>query len=206
MEPPSLDDAILTYIDDYCQSVSSSGVQQQSMSIPKKQIQKHYDSIVNEYDTTKKNVKHALKRLLKRNVIVKNGKKNYSYIQPQQKQSSREVCTIIETDNRKRQIVEVESSEHESAATAVKRKRINPKCSVDGCDNQVQNRGLCIKHGAKKYKYTCKHEGCHNCARNGFEVCIKHGATVKPRKKCEREGCNNNAQRLGVCKRHGAYA
>ena len=109
MEPPSLDDAILSYIKDCCQLSSSA----QQNSITKKQIQKHYDSIVNDYDTTKKSVKYTLKRLIKRNVIDKVGKKNYSYIAPQ-KQQSKDVCTII-TDRpskRKRQ-----SEESKSAST-----------------------------------------------------------------------------------------
>ena len=97
IEPLSLDDNILYYIRDCCQSSSSKSSVLQQQSISKKQIQKHYDSIVNEYDTTKKNVKHALKRLVKRNVIAKVGKKKYSYIQPrqQQQQSSRDICTVL---------------------------------------------------------------------------------------------------------------
>ena len=33
-------------------------------------------------------------------------------------------------------------------------------------------------------------------------LCIQHGAKMK---RCSSEGCTNQAQRRGVCKRHGAY-
>lgn len=202
IESASLDDNILSYIRDYCQSSSStSSVLQQSIS--KKQIQKYYDSIVNEYDTTKKDVKHSLKRLIKRNVIIKDGKKKYSYIQ--QQQSSRDICTVIATNrtNKRKRQSEERNDDVSASTTESKKKYFYPRCLVDGCNNQVQNKGICIKHGAKVKK--CKREGCDNNAKKGG-VCVKHWAIVKPRKKCEYEGCNNNVQQLGVCKQHGAYS
>ena len=230
-QPSSLDDAILFYIRESCQT-STSRVQ---TFISKNQIQKYYDCIVKEYDTTKKDVKHTLKRLIKRRAIVKDGQKKYSYIKPWK---SIDICTII-TDSpkkRKRQSEVEESSEHESAAAAATepttvKKRCKPKCSVDGC-NSFSRTGysVCTNHGAKTYKYTCSHVGCSNkvensgvcvkhgakmriCKRDGCSnkvqskgVCFKHGAIRPPRRKCEVEGCNKNAQRLGVCCTHGAYA
>jgi len=201
MEPPSLDDAILSYIKDYCQS-SSSEVLQQTMSVPKKQIQKHYDSIVDEYDTSKKNVKHALKRLIKRDLIVKDGKKKYSYIQPQQQQSSRDICTVIETDKtnkRKRPSEErnVDVSTSTIKPTIVKKRYIYT-CTHEGCNNRVVNGGLCVKHGAKRL--ICKHEGCNNqCTVGG--LCIKHGAKKYT---CSHDGCTNQIISRGVCIKHGA--
>jgi len=74
--PTSLDDNILSYI--RCIQLSC-----QSQSISKKQI---YNFFTKDYDTTttKEDVKQSLKRLVKRNCIVKDGKKTYSYIQKQQ--------------------------------------------------------------------------------------------------------------------------
>jgi len=134
----------------------------QQQSISKKQIQKYYDCIVNEYDTTKKDVKHVLKRLIKWNAILKDGKKRYSYLEPQKR--SRDISVITDrTNERKRQ--SEESSDDVSVSTTepkmvMKRKRIHPKCSVDGC-NALSRTGysVCTKHGAKTYKYTCSHEG-----------------------------------------------
>jgi hypothetical protein len=47
-----------------------------------------------------------------------------------------------------------------------------------GCTNQVQNRGVCITHGAKVEKKLCSFEGCTNQVRSGG-VCITHGATKR---------------------------
>ena len=226
-QPLSLDDEILFYIRDTCQT-SSSRVQ---TFIYKEQIQKYYDIIVGEYDTTKKNVKHSLKRLIKRNVIVKDGQKKYSYIQPQQ---SKDICTVVANTNRtnKRKRQEERNDDVSASTTELttlkKKKRIHPRCSVDGCDNQVVNRGVCVKHGGIHPR--CSVDGCNNkalnrgvCIKHGASnptcsvdgcsnkvqskgVCFKHGAIRPPRKKCEREGCDNNARRLGVCCRHGAYS
>jgi len=222
-QPLSLDDEILFYIRDCQSSSSTSGAQ---AFISKEQIQKYYDSIVDEYDTTKKNVKHSLKRLIERNDIKKVGKKNYSYIQTQQ---SGDICTIItdRPNKRKRQLEVAESSEHESAATlkpttvrkykytcthegcsnhvqikgvCVKHGAKVKRCKHEGCTNQVVNGGRCVKHGAKKYRYTCKHEGCSTWAETGG-FCRKHGGKKKI---CLHEGCNNQAKSKGVCFKHGA--
>ena len=66
----SLDEDILSYLRS-CQS---------SAAVSRKDIQKHLA-------IKKKDIKHALKRLVKQNVIAKNGKK-YTYIQQQQSSSS----------------------------------------------------------------------------------------------------------------------
>ena len=97
--------------------------------------------------------------MIKRNAIVKVGKKKYAYIQPQRHQSSKDVCTIItdRPNKRKRQLVH---SSDESASTTEQTtvKKYTYTCTHEGCNNKVQNQGVCIKHGAKKYKYTCTHE------------------------------------------------
>mmetsp|Transcript_23857 Transcript_23857/g.47330 ORF Transcript_23857/g.47330 Transcript_23857/m.47330 type:complete len:116 (-) Transcript_23857:63-410(-) len=36
-------------------------------------------------------------------------------------------------------------------------------------------------------------------------VCIRHGAKKQEIKRCSYDGCTNQVQRRGVCKRHGAY-
>jgi len=75
------------------------------------------------------------------------------------------------------------------------------RCSSEGCTNQVQTGGLCVKHGAKTKK--CSSHGCKNKSINGG-VCIRHGAERPKRKLCSSEGCTSQAKKRGVCIRHGA--
>ena len=107
-QPTSLDGNILSYI--RCMQLSSlksSPDKCKRQSISKKQI---YNFFTIDYDTTttKKDVKHSLKRLVKRSCIVKDGKKTYSYIQlssdyaaavstsqPQQKKKRKRSTTAI---------------------------------------------------------------------------------------------------------------
>jgi hypothetical protein len=100
-----------------------------------------------------------------------------------------------------------------SSIAATKKKRILPKCTVDGCTNNASDRercrhkgcnkyaqkgGVCITHGAKVKR--CSFDGCTNHAQKGG-VCYTHGAT---RKQCSHERCTNGAIRRGVCWIHGA--
>lgn len=79
-------------------------------------------------------------------------------------------------------------------------------CSHEGCTNNAQTGGVCIKHGAKKKRYECSYDGCTNQVQIGG-VCKRHGAK---RKKytytCSHEGCTNHVVKGGVCRRHGAQA
>ena len=85
-------------------------------------------------------------------------------------------------------------------------------CSQEGCDNQVQQGGICYKHGARvaklkdgkkrgarKCKY-CSQNGCVNQVKQGG-VCVQHGAIVK---RCSHIGCNKQPKQGGVCIQHGA--
>eukprot|EP00985_Skeletonema_marinoi_P020578 scaffold12291_cov133-Skeletonema_marinoi.AAC.3 len=54
----------------------------------------------------------------------------------------------------------------------------------------------------RKIKRICSSEGCTNNAQTGG-VCKRHGAKVS-RKNCSAEGCANNVVNGGVCIRHGA--
>jgi hypothetical protein len=90
---------------------------------------------------------------------------------------------------------------HDKERGARKRKR--KLCSQDGCDNTVQQGGVCIEHGAIVVKLKrCSREGCISYVKQGG-VCIEHGAIVK-RKRCSREGCIKFVQQGGVCIEHGA--
>eukprot|EP00729_Bicosta_minor_P015262 gene15262-biopygen27155 len=67
-------------------------------------------------------------------------------------------------------------------------------CSVDGCSNTVQARGLCANHGRKP----CSVEGCTTKAM-ARGLCGKHGANGK----CVQMGCVTNAlKRGGHCRKH----
>jgi hypothetical protein len=46
-------------------------------------------------------------------------------------------------------------------------------CSSEGCTNQAQKGGVCVRHGAKVIR--CSNEGCTNQAKKGG-VCMRHGA------------------------------
>ena len=59
-------------------------------------------------------------------------------------------------------------------------------CSHEGCTNNVQNRGVCIR-GAKRSTKTCSHVGCTNNVQKGG-VCYSHGT-------CRHEGCTNQVKR-----------
>eukprot|EP00729_Bicosta_minor_P032476 gene32476-biopygen11144 len=61
-------------------------------------------------------------------------------------------------------------------------------CSVDGCSNTVNARGLCATHGRKP----CSMEGCTTKAQ-GRGLCRKHGAHGK----CVTMGCVANARKRG---------
>eukprot|EP00729_Bicosta_minor_P011680 gene11680-biopygen2360 len=61
-------------------------------------------------------------------------------------------------------------------------------CSVDGCSNTVEARGLCSTHSRKP----CSVRGCTTKAQ-GRGLCTKHGA----RGKCVQMGCVANAQKRG---------
>jgi hypothetical protein len=74
------------------------------------------------------------------------------------------------------------------------------KCSIDGCENQVQTNKLCISHGGKRFKYFCKIDGCENQVVNNC-VCVMHGAE---RIKCKIDGCDNWVVNNGICQFHGA--
>jgi len=65
--------------------------------------------------------------------------------------------------------------------------------------------GLLLVEGkvpAKRLRKECSHEGCIKNAQKGG-VCIKHGAK-RTRKVCSNEGCMNWVVKGGVCVRHGA--
>eukprot|EP00729_Bicosta_minor_P004174 gene4174-biopygen24904 len=67
-------------------------------------------------------------------------------------------------------------------------------CSVDGCPNTVNGRGLCSTHCRKP----CSVEGCTNKAK-ARGLCDKHGAHGK----CAKMGCATNAlKRGGHCGKH----
>ena len=63
---------------------------------------------------------------------------------------------------------------------------------------------VCRRHGAKKiHKKQCSAEGCKSNAQKGG-LCYKHGAGyTRPRTLCTYERCGNLAQSGGVCRRHG---
>ena len=78
------------------------------------------------------------------------------------------------------------------------KKRVRKRCSAEGCTNNIQNGGVCFRHGAKKKP--CSVDDCTNQVVNGG-VCIRHGAKVKL---CSVDNCTNYAKKGGVCVQHGA--
>ena len=93
-------------------------------------------------------------------------------------------------------------------------------CSVEGCTNKVQARGLCATH----YRKPCSIDGC-SAKVQARGVCVKHGGNgtkmcsvgscsnkVKARglcahhckKPCSVDGCSTKAIAKGLCGKHGA--
>jgi hypothetical protein len=79
----------------------------------------------------------------------------------------------------------------QEVSTNVARKKYRYECSADGCTNQSQKGGVCMRHGAKVKVKLCSSEGCTNHVVNGG-VCKKHGAKVKL---CSNEGCTNKLRK-----------
>ena len=71
-------------------------------------------------------------------------------------------------------------------------------CSVEGCGTNVQNRGLCRKHGAYGI---CSFTNCTTPAQARGRCCLHSGGS---RKVCKMDGCNTIAVARGVCGKHGA--
>ena len=70
------------------------------------------------------------------------------------------------------------------------------RCSFDECTNQVQQGGLCIRHGAIVTRYKrrrCSFDGCTDQVQQEG-LCIRQGAII-PR-------CSHELK--GRCRRHGA--
>ena len=63
------------------------------------------------------------------------------------------------------------------------------------CTNRAEACGVCVLHGATVKK--CNHAGCnHQVVQNG--LCVKHGAIV-PFKRCKQKGCTNQVRGGGLC-------
>ena len=130
----------------------------QRQSISKKQI---YNFFTDGYDTTttKKDVKHSLKRLVKRNCIVKDGKKKYSYIPPQQISLE----SIITSDQK----VDAQSSSDDAVAVSIsqsqqKKKRKRSTTAIVELNDQGNKKLppplVNEKKTTKKTKREMKHE------------------------------------------------
>lgn len=83
-------------------------------------------------------------------------------------------------------------------------------CTVEGCTKQVQQGGVCCKHGAKTSRASCYISNCTNVAKRGG-LCRRHGAFklegchIKGCKRVAREGteyCNlhDEDDGLRMCK------
>jgi len=82
--------------------------------------------------------------------------------------------------------------------SAPKKGRTRPKiCKHEGCTNQVQNGGVCRRHGAKLTQYKCTHVGCTNYAHNGRDrLCDSHRHGGKRKKyKYARRICVQNSEK-----------
>jgi hypothetical protein len=72
------------------------------------------------------------------------------------------------------------------------------RCSFDRCTNQVQQGGLCIRHGAIVTRYKsrrCSFDGRTNQVQQGG-LCISHDASIIR--------CSHEPLQKGRCRRHGA--
>ncbi|KAL9189561.1 hypothetical protein ACHAXT_009236 [Thalassiosira profunda] len=72
-------------------------------------------------------------------------------------------------------------------------------CSVPGCPKQVQQGGLCCRHGARSTRGMCRHNGCTNASKRGG-LCRRHGAFDL--NTCARKGCRHVAVQGNFCNIH----
>ena len=100
-----------------------------------------------------------------------------------------------------------------SSESAAKKRRIRPKCAVNGCDKSAKSRGLCNSHGGGKY---CSALNCKNYAVS-YGKCITHGVSSsllivvqslplflsQGGKRCTIEGCTQGAKANSLCWKHG---
>ena len=59
-------------------------------------------------------------------------------------------------------------------APALKRVRVRPQCSVDGCTNVGEAYGLCKRHSGTTHIKRCSYQDCSNRARGSSGLCIGH--------------------------------
>lgn len=72
-------------------------------------------------------------------------------------------------------------------------------CSVPNCTKQVQQGGVCCRHGAKTTRASCSADGCTNFAKRGG-LCRKHGAFQL--ETCAHQGCKRVAKQGAFCDNH----
>ena len=84
-----------------------------------------------------------------------------------------------------------------AAASARPKTRIHrkPKCEVENCENLVQSRRRCKRHGGGS---RCKVPTCTK-PRQGRGYCHVHGGEVT----CSVPGCTKGRQKRGLCAAHG---
>lgn len=72
-------------------------------------------------------------------------------------------------------------------------------CSIPNCTKQVQQGGVCCRHGAKTTRASCSHDKCTNVAKRGG-LCRRHGAFKL--ETCGSEGCKRVAKVGEFCDVH----
>lgn len=73
-------------------------------------------------------------------------------------------------------------------------------CSHPGCSKQVQQGGVCCRHGARTSRNLCTDpSGCTNVAKRGG-LCRRHGAFRL--EMCSRAGCKRVSRTGGYCDSH----
>lgn len=90
-----------------------------------------------------------------------------------------------------------------SSSSSKNKSKPSRLCSVPKCTKQIQQGGVCCRHGAKTTRATCRHaDGCTNVAKRGG-LCRRHGAFVLPTCKWGK-GCKRVARRGAFCEVHTA--
>lgn len=89
-----------------------------------------------------------------------------------------------------------------STRTRSRRTRAHPRlCTISGCIKQVQQGGLCCKHGAKTRRSSCSTKDCTNFSQRGG-LCRKHGAFLL--KTCQSAACRRISKNGSFCHYHHA--
>ncbi len=126
--------------------------------------------------------------------------------QPKQSSSSAKAIPNVSSKHKVRGVVNTSKKRKRQPDSEDERNKVSLKRitrSAARRTNRAQAVQVPIIEQSRKYTYECSAGGCTNNVQNGG-VCIRHGARKLKRRLCSSKGCTSIAKKGGVCYRHGA--